>query len=78
MPIRGPKKQEKFKKLCKQLEGFEEGKHQGIVPDIEKSHYSVINIMIDNESPNYVMKVLFYDSLVQSTMRSSSRRTTPL
>ena len=27
MPIRGPKKQEKFEKLCKQLEGFDQGRH---------------------------------------------------
>ena len=26
-PIRGVKKQEKFEKLCQQLEGFEKGKH---------------------------------------------------
>ena len=26
-PIKGPKKQEKFEKLCDQLEGFDEGRH---------------------------------------------------
>ena len=78
MPIRGPKKQEKFEKLCKQLEDFDKGKHQIIVPDIGKSHYSVLDIMIDNESPNYIMKVLSYDSLMWKTMRSRTRRSTPV
>ena len=27
MPSRGLKKQEKFEKLCKQLEGFDQGRH---------------------------------------------------
>ena len=27
MPIRGIKKQEKFVKLCQQLDGYEKGKH---------------------------------------------------
>ena len=40
MPIRGPKKQEKLEKLCKQLEGFDQGRHLIIVPEIDKSHYS--------------------------------------
>ena len=43
MPIKGIKKQEKFVKLCQQLDGFEKGKHQVVVPDIDKSHYSVID-----------------------------------
>ena len=64
MPIRGPKKHEKFEKWCQQLEGFDEGRHQIIVPDIEKSHYSIIDIIIDNKTPNHITKVLFYDSLV--------------
>ena len=63
MLSRGPKIQEKFEKLCNQLEGFDERRHQIIVPDIEKSHYSVIDIVTDNKSPNYIMNVLYYDSL---------------
>ena len=43
MPIRGLKKQEKLVKLCQQLEEFEKGMHQ--VVDIDKSHYSVIDII---------------------------------
>ena len=62
MPIRGVKKQEKFEKLCQQLEGFEKGKHQIVVPDIDKSHYSVIDSIINNKSPNSISKVLHYDS----------------
>ena len=58
LALRGVKKQEKFEKLCGQLAGFDAGKHRIIVPDIAQSHYSVIDIMIDNESPNYIMKVL--------------------
>ena len=27
MPIRGPKKQEKYDKLCKQFQGFDKGQH---------------------------------------------------
>ena len=54
MPIRGLKKQEKFEKLCKQLEGFDEGRHQIIVPDIDKSHYSVIDIIIDNKAQTHL------------------------
>ena len=61
MPIRGVKKQEKFEKLCQQLEGFDKGRHQIVVPDIDKSHYSVFDIIIDNKTPNYITKVLYYD-----------------
>ena len=64
MPIRGIKKQEKFVKLCQQLDGFEKGMHGVVVPDIDKSHYSMIDIIIDNNSPNYITKVFHYDSLV--------------
>ena len=77
MPIRGVKKQEKFEKLCQQLEGFEKGKHQIVVPDIDKSHYSVIDIIIDNKSPNYIMKVLYYDSLVHPKTRSLTMKNVP-
>ena len=42
MPIRGVKKQEKFERLCQQLEGFDKGRQQIIVPDSDKSHYSVL------------------------------------
>ena len=66
MPYKGIKKQEKFMKLCKQLDGFDKSKHQVVVPDIDRSHYSVINILIDNDTPNYITKVLHYNSLVQS------------
>ena len=47
MPI-NRQKQEKFEKLFLQLEGFDQGRHQIIVPDIDKSHYSVLDVMIDN------------------------------
>ena len=50
----GPKKQEKFEKLCKQLEGFDEGRHLIIDPDIDKSHHSAIHIIVDNKMHNYV------------------------
>ena len=40
---------------------LETGKHQVVVPDIDKSHYSVIDIIIDNDSPNYIIKVFHYD-----------------
>ena len=53
MLIRGVKKQEKFEKLCQQVEQFEKRKHRIVVPDTDKSHYSVIDIIIDNISPNY-------------------------
>ena len=64
MLIRGLNKQEKFEKLCKQLEQFGEGRLQIIVPDIDKSHFSVIDIIIDNKTPNYITKVPYYDSHV--------------
>ena len=67
-PIRGIKKQEKFVKLCQQLDGFE--KHQVVVPDIDKSRYSMIDIIIDNNSPNYITMVFHYDSLVHPKTRS--------
>ena len=70
MPIRGVKEQEKFEKLCQQLEGFEEGEHQIVVPDIDKSHYSMIDIIIDHKFPNFITKLLHYDSLVHTEMRS--------
>ena len=57
------KKQQKFEILCGQLAGFDTGKHQIIVPDIAQSHYSVIDIMIDNEYLKYIMEVFHYDSL---------------
>ena len=74
MCIRGVKKQEKFEKLCQQLEGFDKGRHQIIVPDIDKSHNSVIDIIIDSKSPNYITKVLYYDSLVQPKTRSLTKK----
>ena len=77
MPIRGIKKQEKFARLCQQLEGFEKGKHQVVVPDIDRSHYSMIDIIIDNKSPNYIMKVLHYDSLVHPKTRSLTMKYVP-
>ena len=64
LSFRGVKKQQKFEKLCGQLAGLDTGKHQIIVPDIAQSKYSVIDIMIDNESLNYITKVLHYNSLV--------------
>ena len=78
MPIRGPKKQEKFEKSCKQLEGFDQGRHHIIVPVLDKSHYNVLDIMIDNESPNYMIKVFFYNSLVRTARRSLTRKAIPL
>ena len=77
MPIRGMKKQEKFANLCQQLEGFEKGKHQVVVPDIDRSHNSVIDITIDNKSPNYTMKMLHYDSLVHPKTRSLTMKHVP-
>ena len=71
------KKQEKFEKLCQQLEGFEKGKHSIVVPDIDKSHYTMIDIIIDNKSPNYIMKVLHYDSLVHPKTRSFAMKHVP-
>ena len=77
LPFRGVKKQEKFEELCGQLAGFDTGKHQIIVPDIVRSHYSVIDIMIDNESLNYIMKVLHSDSLVHPKTRSLTMKHVP-
>ena len=76
MLIRRPKKQEKFGKLCNQLEGFDEGRHQIFVPDINKSHYSVIDIIIDKKS-NYIMKVLYYDCLLRPKMKSLTSKNVP-
>ena len=75
MCITGPKKQEKFEKLCNKLEGFDQGRHRIIIPDVDKSHYSVLHIMIDNKSPNCITKVSHYDSLVGPTMRFLTRKT---
>ena len=77
LPFRGVKKQEKFEKLYGQLAGFDTGKHQIIVPDIAQSHYSVIDIMIDNNNLNYITKVLHNDSLVQPKTRSLSMKHVP-
>ena len=77
MPIRGEKKQEKFEKLCQQLEGFDKGRHQIVVPDIDKSHYSVIHIIIDNKSPIYITKVLYYDSLCAAKNKISHHEKCP-
>ena len=77
MPIRGAKQQEKFEKLCQQLEGFDKGRHQIIVPDIDKSHYSVIDIIIDNKTSNYITKVLYCDSLVGPKTRSLTMKNVP-
>ena len=77
LPFKGVKKQQKFEKLCGHLTGFDTGKHQIIVPDIDRSHYSVIDINIDNESPNYITKVLHYDSLVHPKTRSLTMKHVP-
>ena len=77
MPTRGIKKQEKFVKLCQQLDGFEKGKHRVVVPDINKSHYSMIDIIIDNKSPNYITKAFHYDSLVHPKTRSLTMQHVP-
>ena len=78
MLIRGLNKQEKFEKLCKQLEQFGEGRLQIIVPDIDKSHFSVIDIIIDNKTPNYITKVPYYDSLMWPKMRSLTMKNVPV
>ena len=78
MPIRALKKQEKIEKFCKQLEGIDQGRHLIIVADIEKSHYSVIDIMIDSKTPNYITKGLHHDSLVQPKTRSLTMKNAPV
>ena len=77
MPIRGAKKQQKFEKLYQQLEKFEKGRHQIVVPDIDKSHNSVIDIIIDNKSPKYITKVLYDDSLVHPKTRPLTMKNVP-
>ena len=76
--IRGLKKHEKFEKLCKQFKGFDEGRLQIIVADIDKSNYSVIDIILDNKTPNYIVKVLYYDSPVQPKTQSPTMKNVPV
>ena len=77
MPFGQVEKKEKFEKLCRQLLAFETGTHQIVVPDIVRSHYSVIDIVIENESPNYIMKVLHYDSLVHPKTKALTMKHVP-
>ena len=75
MPIKTPNENTKFKKVCRMLEGFDEGKHWFIIPDIDSSRYIMINVMIDNNSDNYITKVLYYDSLERPATRAITKNT---
>ena len=61
MPITENDAEQKIHKKCTQFNGFERGKHRLVIPDIDEAHYSVIDVMIDNNSKNFITKVLFYD-----------------
>ena len=60
---------------CGTFEGFDKGKHQLIIPDINDSHHNVIDVMIDNNSENDITKVLYYDSLTKPATRLTCKMT---
>ena len=50
-------------------QGFEEGPHRFVFPDIMSSHYNVIDAFIDNNCNNYITDIFFYDSVERPSMR---------
>ena len=63
MPIKDPNAEQKFEKRCTEFNAFERGKHRSVIPDIDQAHYNVVDVMRDNNSKNFITKVLFYDSM---------------
>ena len=61
--------------MCGNFEGFDKGKHQLIIPDIDNSHYNIIDVMIDDNSDNYITKVLYYDSQERPAARLTTKNT---
>ena len=47
------------------------------VHDINEAHYNVIDVMIDNNSKNFVTKVLFCDSMASPTASDKKKRIIP-
>ena len=70
MPCKEKKKYEKF---CGIWERFDKGKHRLVFPDITDSNHNVIDVIIDNNSDNYISQAFFYDSLERPSTRPTTR-----
>ena len=77
MPITDPNAEQEFKKKCTQFNGVERGKHRLVIPDIDEAHCNVIDVMIDNNSKNFITKVLFYVSMASPTASGKKKRIIP-
>ena len=77
MPITYPNADQKFDKKCTPFIGFERGKHRCVIPDVDEAHYNVIDVIIDNNSKNFIAKVCFYDSMTSPTASGKKNRIIP-
>ena len=68
MPITDPNVNQEFDKKCTTFNGFERRKHRLVIPDIDEAHYKVVDVMIDNNSKNFITKVCFYDTMASPTV----------
>ena len=77
MPITNPNADQKFDKKCTASNGFERGKHRLVIPDIDETHYNVIDVMIDNNSKNFTTKVCFHGSMASPAASGKKKGTIP-
>ena len=57
------------------FDGLNKGRHQLIIPDIDNLHYNMIDAMINNNSENFITKVLYYDSLTTPAAKFTKKKT---
>ena len=62
----------KFNRFKSSFENFRVGKHQLIIPDISEAHFNVIDISIDNNSPDFVTAITYYESLYNNKNLNSN------
>ena len=77
MLITTPNADQEFDKKCTTFNGFRRGKHRLVIPDIDKAHYNVIDVMIDNISKNFITKVCFDDSMASPSASGKKKRIIP-
>ena len=74
MPISNPNANQNNLKMCRTFDRFDKGKHQLIITDIDDSHYNVIDVMIDDNSENFITKVSYYDLMTTPATKVARER----
>ena len=77
LPITDPNAEQDFEKKCTKFSGFERQMHRLVIPDIDQAHYNVVAVMIDNNSKNFIAKVLFYESMASVAASGKKKRIIP-